>query len=83
MTNNHFVSQFRVRSDVRSGAAEQVNQGGGYVNGVWYADKSGVCGGTVPPYPPYPPYPPTPPIPPQTGGWVNGVWYGDRSGACG
>jgi len=80
MINNHFVSQFRVRSDVRSGATEQATSGGGYVNGVWYADMSGVCGGTVPPYPPTP-YPPAPP--PTGGGYVNGVWYADMSGACG
>jgi hypothetical protein len=80
MINNNFVSQFHVRSDVRSGAT------GGYVGGVWYPDQSGVCGGTVPPVPPtpYPPYPPYPPTPPSTGGgYVGGIWYPDKSGACG
>jgi len=64
------VSQFRVRTDVRAG------QGGGYVDGVWYADMSGVCQGTTPP-------PPPPPPPTQGGGYVNGVWYPDKSGYCG
>ncbi len=43
--------------------------GGGYVNGVYYPDKSGVCGsstsgGTT------------------GGGYVNGVYYPDKSGYC-
>jgi hypothetical protein len=48
--------------------------GGGYVNGVYYADKSGVCGtGTLPPTT----------TPPTTGGGhVNGVYYPDKSGIC-
>lgn len=48
--------------------------GGGYVNGVYYPDKSGVCGtGTLPPTT----------TPPTTGGgYVNGVYYPDRSGVC-
>ena len=66
------VPQIQVRSDLRSGA------GGGYVDGVWYPDMSGTCGGTVPP-PPTPP--PTPP--PSGGGYVGGVWYPDMSGTCG
>jgi hypothetical protein len=46
--------------------------GGGYVNGVYYPDNSGVCGGT------------TTPKPPTTGGgYVNGVYYADKSGVCG
>jgi hypothetical protein len=47
--------------------------GGGYVNGVYYPDKSGVCGTS-----------PTPPTTPPTtgGGYVNGVYYPDRSGVC-
>ena len=65
-----FVPQIKVRSHVRSG------QGGGYVNGVWYADQSGVCGGTTPPPQPTPP-------PSQGGGYVGGVWYPDQSGTCG
>jgi hypothetical protein len=45
--------------------------GGGYVNGVYYADKSGVCGGTTT-------------KPPTTGGgYVGGVYYSDKSGVCG
>ena len=48
--------------------------GGGYVNGVYYADQSGVCGGTVPP---------TGTTPPTSGGgYVNGVYYSDKSGTC-
>jgi hypothetical protein len=71
---NIFVPQIQVRSHVRSGS------GGGYVNGVWYPDMSGVCGGTVPPAP----VPPAPvPPPPSGGGYVNGVWYPDQSGVCG
>lgn len=43
--------------------------GGGYVNGVYYSDMSGVCGsGTVKPT--------------TGGGWVNGVYYPDKSGVC-
>jgi hypothetical protein len=74
MMTKQFVPQFQVRSDVRSGA------GGGYVNGVWYPDMSGVCGGTQPVPPPVPP--PTPP-PTSGGGYVGGVWYPDMSGTCG
>ncbi len=75
MMTKQFVPQIQVRSNVRSGA-------GGYVDGVWYPDMSGVCGG-VQPNPPQP-YPPQP-YPPQPGGggYVNGVWYPDRSGVCG
>ena len=63
--------QFKVRSNLRAG------EGGGYVDGVYYQDKSGVCGGTTPP--------PTPEPVPLTngGGYVNGVWYPDQSGTCG
>ncbi len=44
MRNYQYVPQFQVRSDIRSG------ESGGYVNGVWYPDMSGYCGGsTVPP----------------------------------
>jgi hypothetical protein len=43
--------------------------GGGYVNGVYYPDKSGVCGssssGST-----------------TGGGYVNGVYYPDKSGYC-
>lgn len=42
----HKTPQFKVRSNIRSGA--------GYVNGVYYPDMSGTCTGTTPP-------PPTPP----------------------
>lgn len=64
------VPQMQVRSHVRSGA------GGGYVNGVWVPDMSGVCGGVVPA--------PTPtPAPKPTGGYVGGVWFADKSGTCG
>lgn len=76
MRNEQYVPQMLVRSDVKSG------QGGGFVNGVWYPDRSGVCGGPTPPTP-VPPTPPTPPVPPSGGGWVGGVWYPDRSGVCG
>jgi hypothetical protein len=70
MEQKKAVPQIQVRSYVRSGA-------GGWVNGVWYADMSGVCSGAIPPTP-------LPaPIPPTGGGWVNGVWYADRSGVCG
>ncbi len=72
MRNNQYVPQFQVRSHVHSGD-------GGYVNGVWYPDRSGVCGGFVPqPLPPQP----LPPVP-SGGGYVGGVWYPDRSGVCG
>ena len=75
MRNYQYVPQFQVRSHVHSGA-------GGYVNGVWYPDQSGVCGGYVPlPIPPAP-VPPAP-VPPSGGGYVGGVWYSDRSGVCG
>jgi len=80
MKNERYIPQFQVRSSVRSG------QGGGYVGGVWYPDRSGVCGGPTPPVPvpvPYPPVPPYPPSPPSGGGYVGGVWYSDRSGVCG
>jgi hypothetical protein len=73
MQNYQYVPQFQVRSDIRSG------ESGGYVNGVWYPDMSGYCGGsTVPPAP-------VPPAPPPTsgGGYVGGVWYPDKSGTCG
>jgi hypothetical protein len=65
--------QYKVRSDVRSGA---VSPGGGWIGGVWYPDKSGVCGsssGTPDPGP-------TPPV--SGGGWIGGVWYPDKSGTC-
>jgi hypothetical protein len=76
MRNNQYVPQFQVRSHVHSGAS------GGYVDGVWYPDQSGVCGGSVPqPLPPAP-VPPAP-VPPSGGGYVGGVWYADRSGVCG
>ncbi len=71
------VPQIQVRSYLRSGAPS-----GGYVNGTWYPDMSGVCGGGYPPTPPNPPYPPYPPYPNQGGGYVNGVWYSDQSGVC-
>ena len=80
MENEKLVPQIQVRSQVRSGASNQYgwNPGGGYVNGVWYPDRSGVCGGVVPPQPPVPN-----PVPPYGGGYVNGVWYPDSSGVCG
>lgn len=65
------VPQLQVRTSLRSGV-------GGYVNGVFYPDRSGVCGGTVPPTP----QPPTPVPPVSGGGYVNGVFYPDRSGTC-
>jgi hypothetical protein len=70
------VPQIQVRTCVRSGAT-----GGGYVNGVWYADMSGVCGGSTTPQPPGA-VPPIQPPPNQGGGWVGGVWIPDKSGVC-
>jgi len=60
------LPQLKVRTGLRGGQT-----GGGYVNGVYYPDQSGVCGGTAPP--------------PSTvgGGYVNGVFYPDQSGVCG
>lgn len=78
MEKEHVIPQFQVRTQVHSGQYG----GGGWVNGVWYADKSGVCGGYVPPVPPTPPGP-LPVPPPSGGGYVGGVWYPDRSGVCG
>ena len=43
MKNENFVPQLLVRSGLRSGTS----QGGGYVNGVWVPDQSGVGGGWV------------------------------------
>lgn len=77
MEKVYVTPQMHVRTQVRSG------QGGGWVNGVWYADKSGVCAGLPVPQPQPLPDPMPQPIPPtQGGGWVNGVWYSDRSGIC-
>jgi hypothetical protein len=60
------VPQLRVRTNLRGGA-----NGGGYVDGVYYSDKSGICGTSTTP-------------PPTTGGgYVNGVYYPDKSGICG
>ena len=64
MKTELLVPQIKVRSNVRAGS------GGGWVDGVWYPDKSGVCGGSTP-------------QPPSGGGWVDGVWYPDKSGSCG
>jgi hypothetical protein len=72
--NQNFVPQIQVRSGLRSGAS----QGGGYVNGVWYPDKSGVCGSST--TPPVTTPPTQPPV--QGGGWIGGVWYPDKSGVC-
>jgi hypothetical protein len=74
MRNELYIPQLQVRSSLKSGTT-----GGGYVNGVWYADKSGVCGGSTPPSPVPPPAPP----PSDGGGYVGGVWFPDRSGVCG
>ena len=62
METNDFVPQLKVRTNLRGG------QGGGYVNGVYYADQSGVCGESAAP---------------TSGGYVNGVYYPDKSGVCG
>ena len=70
MSKNN-VPQFKVRSNLRAG------EGGGYVDGVYYPDQSGVCGGSTPPPPP-----PTP-QPPNGGGYVDGVYYPDKSSVCG
>ena len=64
------VPQLQVRTNLRSGV-------GGYINGVFYPDRSGVCGGTVTPPTPQPP---TNPI--GGGGFVGGAFYPDRSGTC-
>lgn len=48
--------------------------GGGYVNGVYYPDQSGVCGTST--------VPPTTTPPTTGGGYVNGVYYPDKSGIC-
>lgn len=72
MDKQRIIPQIQVRTHVRSG------QGGGYVGGVYYADKSGVCGTTGGPVP----QPIPQPIPPSQGGYVGGVWYNDRSGTC-
>ena len=69
------IKHIRVRSDLRAGS------GGGYVNGVYYPDQSGVCGGTIAPPPTQPPTT-QPPSGSTGGGYVNGVWYPDKSGAC-
>ena len=69
------VPQIQVRSHLRSGAT-----GGGYVNGVWYPDQSGVCGSSGGGPGPTPPQP-QPPI--SGGGYVGGIWYPDQSGVCG
>jgi hypothetical protein len=69
MENKQFVPQIKVRTALRAG------EGGGYVNGVWYADMSGACGASTTP-------PPTTPPPTSGGGYVNGVWYPDVSGTC-
>jgi hypothetical protein len=78
MDNERLVPQIQVRSNVCSGYGW--NTGGGYVNGVWYPDRSGVCGLVVPPVPPASP---NPPVTPSGGGYVGGVYYSDRSGVCG
>ena len=63
---NEPVPQLHVRSNLRGGQS-----GGGYVNGVYYADMSGVCN------------PVTSPPTSSGGGYVNGVYYPDKSGVCG
>ncbi len=74
ITLEQAVPQLRMRTSLRSGATT----GGGWVNGVFYADMSGYCSGQTPP----PTNPPTTPPPTQGGGWVNGVFYPDMSGYC-
>lgn len=77
MINEILIPQLHVRSNLKSGVS-----GGGYVDGVWYPDQSGVCGTTTPPVNPQPPTPL--PMPPTAGGgYVGGKWYPDQSGACG
>ena len=63
METNDFVPQLKVRTNLRGG------QSGGYVNGVYYPDQSGVCGSSTPST--------------SGGGYVNGVYYPDQSGVCG
>ena len=60
--------QIKVRTDLRGGVTTQPT--GGYVEGVYYPDKSGVCGTSGAP-------------PTTSGGYVNGVYYPDQSGVCG
>ncbi len=73
MINERYIPQLQVRSSLRSG-----NSGGGYVDGVWYPDQSGVCGTST-----TPPTTPPPTTPTSGGGYVNGVYYPDKSGTCG
>jgi hypothetical protein len=77
MRNYQYVPQFQVRSDVRSG------EGGGYVDGVWYPDMSGYCGGSTTTTPPPTTTTPPPSSTTSGGGYVGGVWYPDMSGTCG
>jgi len=67
MEHKKVVPQLQVRSHVRSGA------GGGYVNGVWYPDMSGVCGTTT-----TPPSTPPPTTPPPTSSGVMSTVCGSR-----
>jgi len=61
------IPQLHVRTNLRGGVTTQPT--GGYVEGVYYPDNSGVCStGTVPPA--------------AGGGYVNGVYYPDQSGVC-
>jgi len=66
--------QIKVRTDLRGGVTTQPTAppttSGGYVNGVYYPDQSGVCGGATPP-------------PTTGGGYIGGVYYPDKSGVCG
>jgi hypothetical protein len=62
------VPQMKVCTNLRAGLTTQPS--GGYVNGVFYPDQSGVCSTST--------------VPPSTGGgYVNGVFYPDQSGVCG
>lgn len=67
LTKREAVPQLRVRTNLRGGVTTQPT--GGYVEGVYYPDKSGVCGTTT--------------TPTTGGGYVNGVYYPDQSGVCG
>jgi hypothetical protein len=57
--------QMRVRTGLRGGQT-----GGGYVDGQFFPDKSGVCGETTT-------------SGGGAGGYVGGVFFPDKSGVCG
>jgi hypothetical protein len=60
--------QLKARTGLSGGFTTQPT--GGYVEGMYYPDKSGVCGTATAP-------------PTVSGGYVGGVYYPDQSGVCG